>query len=531
MNTAQGIDEAKVWSQSKTKDSAWYVTTPGKYCVDLTWTAQISGGGSDSVTKTITIVADGDGFEHDADTLTKTCADAADVTDPDPGEGPEPEEPADLSWDVANWTETSSGAKILNLGHVDVASLVSGGKLDTKIKDTSEEGWRHATEHGASWHEPEDVVFQLLPGSRSKVAERQELGFLGEPGSSIWRVNETQDFELLWPGWSTEHIDRGVASDGVEWRLMGAKGPGDFFLYQSSTGSEPIDVLFNTADGVDGADAFTIPERTHAHGSWVFTAEGVYCLAFERSATIGGAAVSDEFTLAVAVGETDPTKVDPDDCAGTGTDPTDPTDPDPTDPDPTDPVPPIGEPVATAVSAKAAKQTYGKTAKLAVSVSKQATGKVRVKVGGKTVTKSLSKGKATVTLPARALKPGSRTVKVSYPGVDGKFKASSKTAKVTVVKASPRVTVKAAKSKVTAGKTAKFTFSVKASGVKPTGKVTVKVAGKSKTVKLGKSGKATVKLTIPKQTKAGKKAVTVKYSGSGYVKAKTAKSKLTVTRR
>src|SRR5690606_17581590 len=74
---------------------------------------------------------------------------------PIPG-GEQPGEPQTPAWDVPNWAQTSSGATVLNLGHVDVASLVTAGALDTKIKDTTDEGVANATSDDASWHEPEE---------------------------------------------------------------------------------------------------------------------------------------------------------------------------------------------------------------------------------------------------------------------------------------------------------------------------------------------------------------------------------------
>ncbi|MFV0434977.1 MAG: choice-of-anchor M domain-containing protein [Leucobacter sp.] len=316
LDTAQGLKDTELWAQSGERNPEWYVTKPGKYCIDLAWSAKTREYGPVEVSKTITVVADGDGFTHDDSTLTQTCADGAEATEP--GDDPEPNpEPGDdeQPWNVPNWTETESGAKILNLGHVDVASVLTDGKLDTKVKDTTVEGAEAGRDDGwVSWHEPEDTVFQLLPGAETTVSSREEFRFLGEPGSRIWRVNDTQDFSLLWPGWSTEHIAGGVVPEGVDWKLTGAEGPGEFFLYQ--LGMDGVDVHFNTADGIDDSDSVHINERAHVHGSWAFTAEGVYCLAFERSAKVDGAKQADEFELAVAVGETDPTKVDPKNCAG-----------------------------------------------------------------------------------------------------------------------------------------------------------------------------------------------------------------------
>lgn len=337
IDTAVGKTSLEMWPASESYNYDWEVTRPGKYCVTGQWTANTASGETVKTTKVITLVTDGPldpNDYHDENDVNVSSGEvwvasehgALDATcEQDPNsytrasEVPiagdvDPNPTKDQPWNVANWAKTESGALILNLGHIDVASLVKDSTLDTKIKDTTNEGVQNATELGAAWHEPEDVVLQLLPASKSEVPDLEEFSFLGEAGGHIWQVNQAQDDALLWPGWSTEHIADGVTPGGVEWTLKDAKGPGSFFLYQSDiTGPK---VYFNTADGVDTADSFTIPEHTHAHGSWAFTQQGVYCLAFERTATIDGVQQTDPFTLAVAVGETDPTKVDPANCQG-----------------------------------------------------------------------------------------------------------------------------------------------------------------------------------------------------------------------
>ncbi|RCS61291.1 choice-of-anchor M domain-containing protein [Microbacterium sp. JB110] len=319
-DTSADITETMLWTQSGLQDTQWEVTAPGRYCVDMSWTVQSKKHGEMTHDQSITIVAVDDGFEHEAGILTQTCADGADATEPgdsdsepepDPGDNEEP-------WDVPNWSETESGTKILNRGHVDVASLVEDGKLDTTIKDTTTEGAEAGRENGwVSWHEPEDVVFQLLPTAERQIPAREAYGFLGEPGQQFWLAPETQDPSILWPGWSTEHIPVGTLEDGVDWRLTGMDGPGEFFIYttdpESMTGEQLV--WFNTADGIDEKDVLPIGARNHVHGNWAFTAEGVYCIAFERTANLAdGTAVSDPFTLAIAVGKVDPTVVDPANC-------------------------------------------------------------------------------------------------------------------------------------------------------------------------------------------------------------------------
>lgn len=320
LDTAADRTETTIYAGREMEQAQWVVSQPGKYCIDLSWSVRTRDHGTVTHAQTLTAVVEGYGFTHDADTLTRTCADGAEPTEP--GEGTEPEpEPQEEPWDVPNWAETASGAKVLNRGHVDVASLVESGKLVTKVKDTTTEGAEAGRDNSwVSWHEPESIVFQLLPESKRQIPSRDTYQFLGEPGGDFWLAPETQDPSILWPGWSTEHIPTGTLAGGVDWKLIEMEGPGDFFIYGSVPGSITGDqkVYFNTRDGIDADDVLPIGARNHVHGNWAFTAEGIYCLAFERSATLtDGTALTDPFTLAVAVGETDPMVIDPVHCEGT----------------------------------------------------------------------------------------------------------------------------------------------------------------------------------------------------------------------
>lgn len=198
-------------------------------------------------------------------------------------------------------------------------------------------------------------------------------------------------------------------------------------------------------------------------------------------------------------------------------------DPLPTDPDP-DPA------VDTTVTADPARQVYGQTTDLTVSVSPDATGSVSITAGAHTLTGTLADGTASVTIPATTLEPGVHDLAITYPGVEGKFNPSTGTAKVTVTKATPKVSVKAPK-KVKHGKTAMITATVTATGVKPGGKVTVKIAGtKKKTVKLNAKGKAVAKIKVPKKTQPGTKKATATYAGDTHVAPGKAKTTITVKR-
>lgn len=272
---------------------------PGIYCVPLTWSATLADGTVSAATKTITYAV---GVEDPA-TVTP-CAEGGEGTDPG-GEGPG--EPEPVEWDVPNGTKTASGATILGLGHVDVASVLNGDVFGTRIKDTTESS-------EPVWRDPAKTVLQAKPAARTSVPDLPEYAFLGAAGSATWILPETQDDALLWPGWSTEAIADDATRDAFRWSLVDSSGPGEFALFQTGVFGEPS-VMFNTRDGITAADTSAIPKHTHAHGTWAFSAEGVYCLAFERATTLSsGKPVSDSFTLAVAVGAVDVRKVDPAAC-------------------------------------------------------------------------------------------------------------------------------------------------------------------------------------------------------------------------
>lgn len=291
----RGRTSATLWSGHQF-DARHAVTVAGVYCVPLTWSGRTVDGKSFSVAKTLTFTA---GVDDPA--AVKRCADGGEGTDP--GEDPEPESP--VQWEVPNGTRTDSGATIVNVGHVDVASVLSGRTLDTLIHDQSGAG------EGID-RRPEQTVLQVTPIAERTVPAADAFRFLGGEGDPVWLLPETQDEALLWPGWSTERIPASATSRGFDWTLTRTSGPGEFVLYGSDSFGTP-QIRFNTRDGMP--DATQIPPLTHAHGAWAFTAEGVYCLDFTRATTLsGGQEASDEFVLTVAVGAVDVKRIDPAKC-------------------------------------------------------------------------------------------------------------------------------------------------------------------------------------------------------------------------
>ncbi len=171
------------------------------------------------------------------------------------------------------------------------------------------------------------------------------------------------------------------------------------------------------------------------------------------------------------------------------------------------------------VSAGDVSLVYGKAATVTVNVGPSgATGTVQVLDGPKVIgSAAVSGGVAQVTLPARSVLPGSRTLTAAYSG-DGRFTSGSDTFTATVAKASSTTKVKATPGKVKVKKT-RVSLKITVTGqfgVVATGKVKVKVPGQGTETVTLRAGKATLKLD--KFTSTGTKKVEVDYLGSDLLK-------------
>ena len=175
----------------------------------------------------------------------------------------------------------------------------------------------------------------------------------------------------------------------------------------------------------------------------------------------------------------------------------------------------------TSITGAAGAFTYGRSGSVTATISPAtATGRVEVLYGSTVIaTGTLSGGKATASLPAKSLPPGTPTLTVRYVG-DSTHQASTATVRVVVNKAAPTIRVQAPK-KVKSGAQATVKVRVAApDGVPVTGKVSVAIKG-GKTI-VGTVKKSAVVVRLP-AAKGGKLSLKVTYLGSD-VAAKVVKS-------
>lgn len=179
----------------------------------------------------------------------------------------------------------------------------------------------------------------------------------------------------------------------------------------------------------------------------------------------------------------------------------------------------------------AATITAGGSTSLSVGVSAPGIaaigGDVSVAVDGTTTTGKVTGGAAQLALPT-ITKAGQYAVVVSYMG-DALVDAATNTVVLTVAKASPKLSVKLAKSTLTAGNRSKSKATVKISaGTLPVvGTVKVKFAGRTITAKVSKG---VAKLTLPAAIKVGRYKLSFVYGGSDSVATGTTVATLKVKR-
>jgi hypothetical protein len=183
----------------------------------------------------------------------------------------------------------------------------------------------------------------------------------------------------------------------------------------------------------------------------------------------------------------------------------------------------------TQLTASSVTATYDVAKKLVVTLKGSngvlANKKVTVKVG--TISKTLTtNSKGQVSVDVSSLTPKDYAASINFAG-DDTYSASSKSVKVSVKKATPKLISKAKSFKISV-KTKKYIVTLKTNKNKAikNAKLTLKVNGKTYSAKTNSQGKATFKIT--KLTKKGKYKAAIKFKGNSYYKSVSKSVKITV---
>lgn len=162
---------------------------------------------------------------------------------------------------------------ILDTEHVDVGINYEDGAWDLHIHDETND----------IEYEPGDAILRVNGSAETTISTNPLFSFLGESGSPVWILPNTQDANLLFLGFGAEELAGGLfVGDSVIMRLHSASGPGSFAVFDFNSLGEPI-VVMNSLDGFSAADTFSAAPGSHSDLNWAFSQPGTYTVNFEAS--------------------------------------------------------------------------------------------------------------------------------------------------------------------------------------------------------------------------------------------------------
>ncbi len=102
--------------------------------------------------------------------------------------------------------------------------------------------------------------------------------FLGTPGAPIWILPQSQNITLPYVGTSAEDIPFGVFDGALNFELLSAEGPGNFFAWANSVAGQPPVVKFICTNGIVSTNNNVMNPLTgsHEHYNWGFSTNGLY---------------------------------------------------------------------------------------------------------------------------------------------------------------------------------------------------------------------------------------------------------------
>ncbi|MFG3495815.1 choice-of-anchor M domain-containing protein [Streptomyces sp. NPDC047928] len=176
---------------------------------------------------------------------------------------------------VGGLTAAHAAGTTLSKGHVDVLDVeYDGVGLELHVHDES------VTPDVE--YDPADVVIRALPASAYTVPSGSCHSHLGASGSTVYRLPQVENTNLLWPGISGEHIGTGVfQNDKVQVKLTSVTGPGKITVYKN--GLCPVNNRYFDSGDAAHTNTKNVTAGEHDHANWVFTKAGTYTATFQVS--------------------------------------------------------------------------------------------------------------------------------------------------------------------------------------------------------------------------------------------------------
>ena len=175
--------------------------------------------------------------------------------------------------------EGSDGAVLdtpvtINNGHVDLRAMEVGGKFSVALGDDSRQ---HAKE--SVFRTINSTTLEVTKLAKVKregnVLADESYDVLGPKGSELYVLPQGQQPGRVWPGFSSEALDRVKYPEGATMTLTPVSAPegGKWFAYTENLGA--INRMYASSEK---ASEVPLPPGTHMHTAWAFTKPGTYTI-------------------------------------------------------------------------------------------------------------------------------------------------------------------------------------------------------------------------------------------------------------
>lgn len=151
--------------------------------------------------------------------------------------------------------------------HVDIGVAFDLGAFNLHIHDETND----------IEYAPAAAILQVNPQGSELIPNNPLYSLLGTPGvDSVWRLPKVQNPNLLFLGVGSGEIDPGILDGDVfTFSLISVSNlnGGKFTIYDVDGFNVPT-VIFNSGDGINGADSIVLPTGGHTDFNFTFSAPG-----------------------------------------------------------------------------------------------------------------------------------------------------------------------------------------------------------------------------------------------------------------
>ncbi|MCG7444137.1 choice-of-anchor M domain-containing protein [Dermabacter vaginalis] len=191
---------------------------------------------------------------------------------PDTPEGGQPSDPG--AGDEGADGSLLNTPVTINNGHVDLRVMDVDGNFSVALGDDSRQHAKKSVTRTI-----DSVTLEVTKLAKAKrggnILADKSYDVLGPKGSELYILPQAQQQGRVWPGFSSEELDRDKYPNGATMTLTPVSAPegGKWFAYTENLGT--IQKMYATSEK---ASDIPLPPGTHMHTAWAFTKPGTYTI-------------------------------------------------------------------------------------------------------------------------------------------------------------------------------------------------------------------------------------------------------------